>query len=832
MRGLNFQIAKMPRRLFTSLPNTSLPSNSASVLKIEETSERIDVLLENFDKSIEEMKRFIEESGYSRRHFFSSDNFLKLPDNFSKDSHCLKEKVLSRACELSEWELCRSILNLGSIYRWKEAEAIFFRAKLKFPFSSNIYSAMIYAYGKVGNYSSALNLFEEAAGKPSSPLNRKSFDALLEAYSVHVERKILAANSLDAETLESSDSIYRQAHSDRALNEISMDPALQIYRQMLHLKFTPTIATITRIIRLAGRLKRFSVIEDMQRECERLSLKFDARAYEVLIFAQMQCGRSDEAEESLKRALQTFGFAFEGISRLLNVMLFGYCRLRRPLEANRVLKQFSTQGVEPSPSALSFLVGTAAKCGFIRDAEDFYRKLSASEGSKPFLVPAANHLLAAYLRDNNFQVFYQLIDELNYSHRDQYSNTLLFEALSRSIDHKRLSKEITKIKIKMNRENLSSMELSALFRCLFINFEGDYQLIKEFVDHVKFQIRENENNFNGTTQKNQKDQKELRIILLDVFSKLKEWNSCVELVDLLLKSNNEDINSVDPMIFAKLMTAAGANFEKINFVLNWMDRIKCWRDPAILTAAMEYFWKADCVKEARALWDEIRGRRNKARSFSVAISVMSQILLKEEGPAAALQHLNSYRSLWNDSAVQIYLKSLRLFGATSSQEIEQFFFEKLVKMNPPPSIEVCNEVLIFLLNKKESLERIVDWMCKSGCHPNVQTMNILLSASEFKSKPFLLQIGEKLLENMIEAGGRPSHELLLRMISGQLEKSMEVGDLNHQTAEKYSKLFIDRTDSNIIRLSLFEIWMKYFVKHNRIEKIAILKEEIKNLNSS
>ena len=131
---------------------------------------------------------------------------------------------------------------------------------------------------------------------------------------------------------------------------------------------------------------------------------------------------------------------------------------------------------------------------------------------------------------------------------------------------------------------------------------------------------------------------------------------------IAIESDSRGNNAIDPLIFAKLMTSAGPNPERIEFVLNWMKKLKCWRDPAILTAAMEFYWTAGNSEEARELWEEIKSKRNKAKSFAVAISVMAQILLKEEGPFAALSHLNHYRNLWNDSSIQIYLKATRLSG--------------------------------------------------------------------------------------------------------------------------------------------------------------------------
>ena len=89
-------------------------------------------------------------------------------------------------------------------------------------------------------------------------------------------------------------------------------------------------------------------------------------------------------------------------------MLFGYCKLRRPLEVNNVLKQFHKFGIEPNSSALSFIIGTFSKSGFIKDAEEQFNKLKSIEIGKKssgLIVPAANHLLAVYLRDDNFDNF-------------------------------------------------------------------------------------------------------------------------------------------------------------------------------------------------------------------------------------------------------------------------------------------------------------------------------------------------------------------------------------------------------------------------------------------
>lgn len=773
-----------------------------------ESTERIDLLLMNFEKSIKEMKKYLQESGYSRRYFITGDDSGGgggISDRFKDESLKFKETIMKRSNELNEFEFCKSILSLGSIFRWKEAEIVFKEGKLKYSESSDIYSSMIYSYGKVGNYFEALKLFEEASLK--NILNKEMFEGLLEAFSVHVEKEILKANSIDENNL-NFDSIYRQIHLERILLEISMEPALKIYSKMLKLNFIPNISTLTRIIRLAGRLRRFSIIEDIQREIERFSLKFDARAYEVLIFAQMNCGRSDEAEETLKRALNDC--IVEEYSRLLNVMLFGYCRLRRPLEANRLLEIFEGLGVQPSNSAISFLVGTAAKCGFINDAESYFRKLKLSKASN-LLIPAANHLLSAYLREDNYEKFFNLIDELGLE-RDKYTNTMLFDALSRCKDHQkdqsRLSKEIELTKLHVMKSNLSPMELSSLFKCLFSHFEGDdrHGLIKEFTDYVIVERSQNNEN-----------RKEIEIILLDVFSKLKDWNKCIELVKSLIKIKAE------PLMFSKLMTAAGPNPEKIEFVLNWMKSSKCWRDPAILTAAMQFYWQAGCSIESRELWNEIKSKRNKARSFSIAISVMAQILLKEEGPISSLNHLNNYKTLWNDESIQVYLKSLRLSGLNQSKEIETFFFEKVIKMNQPPSIEVCNEILISILPKKEILNRIINWMCKSGCHPNVQTMNILLGCD-----CDLRLEAENLLDEMIKVGGRPSDELLLRMISGILENSNSISIDSSSKAESYSKILLNRsTDQNPeIKLNLFLIWKKYFEKSGQVEKVERIKIEI------
>lgn len=768
----------------------------------ENTEERIDSLLKNFEKSIREMKKCLQESGYSRRYFFTTSD---ISDKFEDDSKKFKDSILKRLNELSEWEFCKSILSLGSIFRWKEAEILFKEGKVKFSNSCDIYSAMIYSHGKVGNYLEALKLFEEANLK--NLLNKNMLEALLEAYSVHVEKEILLANSLDEKNLETTrNSIYRQTHSERVLMEISVEPALKIYSQMIKLKFQPTISTLTRIIRLAGRLRRFSVIEDILRESERFSLKFDAQAYEVLIFAQMNCGRSEEAEESLKRALNNC--SIEEFSRLLNVMLFGYCRLRRPLEANRLLKHFEGLGIKPSKSALSFLIGTAAKCGFIKDAEYYYKKLKEEEEIEEsnLIIPASNHLLSAYLREDDFEKFFNLIDEIE---RDKYTNTMLFEALSRSKDMERLRKEIEKTKLLITKRttNLSSIEISSLFKCLFSHFEGDDRLIKEFVKYVQIEIIE------GTSSEGKR--RELEIILLDVFSKLQEWERCVELVESLIKSSSK---IVEPTPFSKLMTAAGPNPERIEFVFNWMGSVKCWRDPSILTTAMDFYWKAGYSNESRKLWEEIKSKRNKAKSFSIAISVMSEILLKEEGPISALNHLNNYKTLWNDLAVKIYLKSLRLTTG-SSNEIENFFFEKAIKMNPPPSVEVCNEILISTLRSKEILNRIINWMCQSGCHPNVETMNILLSES---SAEYLQVAAETLLDEMIKAGGKPSKESLLRIISSILENLKESDST--LKAENYTEILLK--ENSEIKLNLLIIWLKYFEKFGQSEKVEQIKLEI------
>ena len=796
MNRIKFQIVKLPRNF-----NTAKATNLQNV-------ERIDSLLMNFEESVREMKRFLQERGFSRRHFFHSDH-PKISETFDEKSERFKEIILNRADELGEWEFSKSILSLGSIYRWKESEILFQRAKLHFPSSSDIFSSMIYAYGKVGKYHEALKVFEEIVAVPSCQITRKMFEGLLEAYSVHVERQILIANALDERSLESSNSLYRQAHSARVLNEISMEPAVKIYNQLLELKFNPSISTITRIIRLAGRLRRFDVVEDMQRECERFSLKFDSQALEVLIFAQMQCGRSEEAEESFSQhsnILQS-----EDLSRILNVMLFGYCRLRRPLEAKRLLETFK---IEPGPSALSYLVGTSAKCGFINDAENFFLKLKMTSKQK-LLIPAANHLLSAHLKNNNHERFFELIDELGPDNRDRYTNTMIFDALNRSRlqskDLSRLSKEIEQTKIHLKKANLSSMELSALFNCLFTHFEGDDISIKDFIKYAQGEIKERSN----------ESKRELQIILLDVFSKQTEWDGSIEIVrDLLVKSDDK----IDPLIFAKLMRTAGPNPERIEFVLKWMTKAKCWRDPSILVSAMELYWKAGCSKESRELWEEIRLRRNKARWLSVAIGIFSDILLKEEGPLRALNHLNSFKNnLWNDFSLQIYLKSLRLSSSTSLKEISELFFDRIVKMNPLPSVNVCNEVLISVLTNSETVESVINWMSQNGCHPNYQTVNILTANGNENN----LKFAQKLVDEMVKAGAKPSDELLLRMITGQLE-------MNHiSEAEIYSKILVERRAAGTeiqIKLQLYPIWIRYFEKIGKTTEAERVKEEFEKLN--
>ena len=81
---------------------------------------------------------------------------------------------------------------------------------------------------------------------------------------------------------------------------------------------------------------------------------------------------------------------------------------------------------------------------------------------------------------------------------------------------------------------------------------------------------------------------------------------------------------------------------------------------------------------------------------------------------------------------------------------------------------------------------------------------------------------------MIKAGGKPSNEMLLRMISGQLELSKELGDSLHLTAEKYSNILLERS-SDQIKFNLYKIWYKYFIKNGQIEKAEKIKEEIINL---
>ena len=144
------QIIKLPRHYFSlSAPN----------------SERIDSLLSNFEESVKEMKRFLQDNGYSRRHFFNSS--AKISDTFEAKSEKFKETILKRADELNESDFSKSILNLGSIYRYKGSRKSLSSGKLNFPHSSDIFSSMIYSYGKVGEYQEALKLFEHVVLNPS-----------------------------------------------------------------------------------------------------------------------------------------------------------------------------------------------------------------------------------------------------------------------------------------------------------------------------------------------------------------------------------------------------------------------------------------------------------------------------------------------------------------------------------------------------------------------------------------------------------------------------------------------------------------------------------------
>jgi pentatricopeptide repeat protein len=797
--------------------------------------ERIDTLLSVFEESVRETRRVLQENGFSRRHFLcETSGNARIRTSFQAESEKLRMEILSRVDELNEFEFSKSILSLGSVYRWKDAESVFRIAKLKFPHCSDIDSAMIYAYGKIGKYSSALMVFEEASRRKQ--INYKMFEALIEAYSVHAERQILDANVTDTDSLEvSNNPVYRQAHSERITNEISLDPVLRTYQQMIQLNFIPRISTITRIIRLAGRLRRFGAIENMLRECERLNIKFDTRAYEVLMFAQMQCGRSDEAEETLRRALQQFGYDSVDSPRFLNVMLFGYCRLKRPLEANRLVKQFSAVGVEPNCSALSFLVGTAAKCGFVLDARELFVKLSqalksSSSADNSLRTPAANNLLSAYLRESDYDSFYALLDELDgeppaFFSRDRYTNVMVFDALNRSRNPERLRSEIERIKVHLNQNSkVSPMELSALFRCLFTHFNGDEALLREFIDYLQSQIRD---------RNDESGKRELRMILLDVFSKLGEWEKCVELVEMILLEHSRTTLAVDPAVFAKLMLAAGPNSHNIEFVFAWMDRVKCWRDPAILVSAMDLYLQADCLEPIRILWEEeVKIRRNRAKTLSVAISIMARVFLLEEGPISALIHLNNYRSLWDNVSVQVYLKASRLSNTLGSLEAEGFFFERIHKSNPPPNVDVCNEIIPFVVNRPDSLKRVVDWMCESGCHPNVQTVNILLSVgSASESAKDAFDAAQRLVEGMMRAGANPSDELLLRMISGHLERSGKLNDAFHSKAEVFSNHLNQRQEQVTPQhhLNLYRLWQVYYSKHGRQDKLDQLQQEIEKL---
>lgn len=811
------------------LLSTVAPVKKALVSNTFKDSDRIDALIVTFNQAVQEMKQFLQEKGYSRRHFFfntETKNEAEVAKSFGKRSEDFKEFLLQNQKYMSEYDFSRSIVSLGAAYRWQDAETIFKSGSVKFPYCPDIYSAIMYAYGKVGQYSKALRVFEEVTGK-GAHTNRKMFEALMEAYSVYAETKILTANSRD--NFEGPNSNFNFAHTERTINEISIDPIMRLYHQMIKSKFTPSIASITRIIRLAGRLRLQNVIEDMQREIERFSLKFDSQCYEVLIFALMQCSRCTEAEDVLSKALAEFGYVSPDSSRLFNVMLLGYCRLQRPSEAKRLYTQFSNHNIEPNSSALAFLVGTAAKCGFIRDAESFYSKLKQISGiSEVLLIPAANHLLAAYLKDDNFESFYSLVDEISSSHRDHYTSTMLFDALSRSPDPVRLKQELSNIKSKLNHKNLSYLELSSLFRCLFLNFEGgEESVIRLFLNRIHCARPVEDVSF--------------QTILLDAFAKLGDWDRCLDIVKQILKSTEN--TCCDPAIFAKLLTAAGPIPERIELVLEWMDRVKCWRDPAVLTLAMELYFKADQYDTAKSLWLEISKRRNKARPFKMAISIMAQIILKDDGPTAALQHLSTYRNLWNNSSVATYIKSLRMEGQTDSQFIENFFFETAIKMNPPPSIDVCNELLT-VSHKSRLLQRVSDWMCESGCHANVNTVNILLFDLKDEES---FKISEKLLENVIKSGKKPSFELLLRMISGQLERSTELGDERHLNAESYSVLLIEKitktntnTSLNLKHsidpsklpaglVDLFKMWLKYFLKHNQMDQMNSLRDEMQKL---
>jgi len=449
--------------------------------------------------------------------------------------------------------------------------------------------------------------------------------------------------------------------------------------------------------------------------------------------------------------------------------------------------------------------------------------LQASSNSSESLLktPAANQLLSAYLRDNNYSAFYEFIEELDCERpesfsRDQYTNVLIFDALSRSRNPERLRSEVNRIKSRLNQSNLSPMELSALFRCLFTHFDGDEALLREFIGHVQAQIE-------GRNDESSK--KELRMILLDVFSKLHEWEKCVELVESLVEDGHG--TSVDTLIFGKLMAAAGPDNARIRLVFNWMERVKCWRDPAILISAMDLYFQADRFGAARILWEEVKSRRNRAKSLSIAVSIIARILLIEEGPISALTHLNGYRLLWDNTSVQVYFKASRLSNTIGPSEAESFFFERAFKTNPPPNIDVCNEVLIFIVNREDSLNRLVDWMCESGCHPNVQTINIFLSNTGSEAA---FTAAERLIDGMIQVGASPSDELLLRIISAQLERSMEPNDSFQIRAEAYSNLFSQRPQASPQnRLNLYKIWGKYYLKHGRLDKLDLLREEIEKL---
>ena len=718
------------------------------------------------DLAVKQIRAQLADAGVGRRRFWATKHApppASLPllagrvagPDLAQAIHGLLQALMGDPAPL-EYDCCRLLLCLGSAQLLAEAERLFQHARRHFPLSADLYSAMLYCYGRTGDYDRALDLFRAVSEQQHAtgiPVSRKMYHALMESYVSALERQIVCEQSHSPcyGFLRTADPVYPVV-LEQQLRRLSLDPLLAIYAQLLASRLPPTIETITIVLRAAGRLRRPDLIARMRQEAERLGLALDAQAFEVLLFALYQCGLDADAEAAHEEALAALGLAH--CPRLLNVALCAYSRKNDWPAAKRILDRYAAAGVSANASALSYLVALAARHDLACEAEALLATLKDRQAPLPPAAITYNQILALHLRRANHPAFLAVVQEMRAGgvELDRYSRTMLFDLLGRIGDAQLARDEFQRLRSAADgNRTWSAMELSALFTCFFKVCRPE--MIAELILLVNGQ--------QWLNQLGHAERLDVNLALIRAFGLIGDWTRAWSLAQELVANEARNKSSADPAKSSRVEIVALRSFLSVILetktpspllpeVLALIQAHKVYRDPALLALIMKVAESLGDFGTVHALWAEVAARR---KITSLALESYCEALLRDSNNRHQIPRLLAqHRTKWTPGLALIQLKLLLLDG---DQVALLHFFKSLPDLGVRVGVEHCNVLL-----SGGNADYTIEWMLRNAVFSNTETMNVLLSCGTEN-----LDAGIKLIDMYLECGRRPAREQVLRLLS-------------------------------------------------------------------